>query len=128
MSDVTLTRGNYYVLDGKVVVGGDNTDSAVLTVESGTTIIGDDDADFLVISRGSRIRALGTNMAPVTLTAIEDIQGDPNLANARGLWGGLVINGNAPINDCPEGAQGGTAACTKEGEANSGLFGGADAG
>ena len=127
VSDVTLTRGNYYVLDGKVVVGGDNTDSAVLTVESGTTIIGDDDADFLVISRGSRIRALGTNMAPVTLTAIEDIQGDPNLANARGLWGGLVINGNAPINDCPEGAQGGTAACTKEGEANSGLFGGADA-
>ncbi len=127
VSDTTLTRGNYYVLDGKVVVGGDNTDSAVLTVESGTTIIGDDDADFLVISRGSRIRALGTNMAPVTLTAIEDIQGDPNLANARGLWGGLVINGNAPINDCPEGAQGGTAACTKEGEANSGLFGGADA-
>ncbi|MEE4145650.1 MAG: hypothetical protein V2I26_12670 [Halieaceae bacterium] len=127
VSDVTLTRGNYYVLDGKVVVGGDNTDSAVLTVESGTTIIGDDDADFLVISRGSRIRALGTNMAPVTLTAIEDVQGDPNLANARGLWGGLVINGNAPINDCPEGAQGGTAACTKEGEANSGLFGGADA-
>jgi hypothetical protein len=43
------------------------------------------------------------------------------------LWGGVVINGNAPINDCPEGAQGGTAACTKEGEANSGLFGGADA-
>jgi hypothetical protein len=128
VSDLTLTRGNYYVLDGKVVVGGDNTDSAVLTIESGTTIIGDDDADFLVISRGSRIRALGTNMAPVTLTAIEDIQGDPNLANARGLWGGLVINGNAPINDCPEGAQGGTAACTKEGEANSGLFGGADDG
>ena len=128
VSDMTLTRGNYYVLDGKVVVGGDNTDSAVLTIESGTTVIGDDDADFLVISRGSRIRALGTNMAPVTLTAIEDIQGDPNLANARGLWGGLVINGNAPINDCPEGAQGGTAACTKEGEANSGLFGGADAG
>jgi len=128
VSDMTLTGGNYYGLDGKVVVGGDNTDSAVLTIESGTTVIGDDDADFLVISRGSRIRALGTNMAPVTLTAIEDIQGDPNLANARGLWGGLVINGNAPINDCPEGAQGGTAACTKEGEANSGLFGGADAG
>ncbi len=126
VSDMTLTRGNYYVLDGKVVVGGDNVDSAVLTIESGTTVIGDDDADFLVISRGSRIRALGTNMSPVTLTAIEDIQGGADLGNARGLWGGLVINGNAPINDCPEGAQGGTAACTKEGEANSGLFGGAD--
>jgi hypothetical protein len=44
--------------------------------------------------------------------------------SSRGLWGGLVINGFAPINDCPEGAEGGTAACTKEGEANSGLFGG----
>jgi len=35
-----------------------------------------------------------------------------------------VINGYAPINDCPEGAAGGSADCTKEGEANSGLFGG----
>ena len=126
VADVTLTRGNYYVLNGKVVVGGDNTSSAVLTIESGTTVIGDDDDDFLVISRGSKIVASGTNMAPVTLTAIEDVTGGANLDNARGLWGGLVINGNAPINDCPEGAQGGTAQCTKEGEANSGLFGGAD--
>ncbi|MCB1730552.1 MAG: hypothetical protein KDI21_08755 [Halieaceae bacterium] len=126
ISDLTLTRGNHYVLDGKVVVGGDNTDSAVLTIQSGTTIVGDDDADFLVISRGSRIVANGTDMSPVTLTAIEDVQGAGNLDNARGLWGGLVINGNAPINDCQEGAEGGTVACTKEGEANSGLFGGAD--
>ena len=126
ISDLTLTRGNYYVLDGKVVIGGDNTNSAVLTIQSGTTIVGDDDEDFLVISRGSQILANGTNMAPVTFTAIEDVQGGINLDNARGLWGGLVINGNAPINDCPEGAEGGTAACTKEGEANSGLFGGAD--
>ena len=43
------------------------------------------------------------------------------------LWGGLVINGYAPINHCPEGAAGGTDDCTKEGEANSGLFGGSDA-
>jgi len=127
ISDMTLTRGNYYVLDGKVIVGGDNTDSAVLTIQSGTTIIGDDDADFLVISRGSKILANGTNTAPIVLTAIEDIEGGMDLTNARGLWGGLVLNGNAPINDCPEGAEGGTAQCTKEGEANSGLFGGADA-
>ena len=41
--------------------------------------------------------------------------------------GGVVINGYAPINDCPEGVSGGTADCTKEGEANSGLFGGDNA-
>ncbi|MCY4213448.1 MAG: hypothetical protein OXF68_07475 [Gammaproteobacteria bacterium] len=125
--DLALTRTNHYVLDGKVVIGGDNRDSAVLDIESGTTIIGDDPEDFLVISRGSRIRARGTRNAPITLTALDDVNGtigDPD--NTQGLWGGLVINGNAPINDCPEGAAGGTADCVKEGEANSGLFGGAD--
>ena len=122
-----LTRSNYYVLDGKVTVGGDNANPGTLNIESGTTIIGDNPEDFLVISRGSEIRASGTRNAPITLTAVDDVTGsisDP--ANTQGLWGGLVINGNAPINDCPEGASGGTADCTKEGEANSGLFGGAD--
>ena len=110
------------------MVGGDNANAGTLRIESGTTVIGDDPEDFLVISRGSRIEALGTRNMPITLTAAADVTGgigDP--VNTRGLWGGLVINGNAPINDCPEGATGGTAACVKEGEANSGLFGGADA-
>ena len=126
-SDLTLTRSNYYVLDGKVTVGGENENSAVLNIESGTTIIGDDAEDFLVISRGSRIEANGTRNAPITMTAVDDVTGqvaDP--VGTRGLWGGLAINGNAPINDCPQGAEGGTAECTKEGEANSGLFGGDD--
>lgn len=126
--DLTLTRSNYYILDGKVIVGGENQDSAVLNIESGTTIIGDDAEDFLIVSRGSRIEANGTRNAPITMTAVADVSGqvdDP--VGTRGLWGGLVINGNAPINDCPQGAEGGTAECTKEGEANSGLFGGDDA-
>jgi len=128
IADLRLTAGKHYILSGKTVVGGDNTNSAVLTIDAGVTVIGNDATDFLVISRGSQIVANGTATAPVTLTAIADVQGAQNLNNARGLWGGLVINGNAPINDCPEGAEGGTVACTKEGEANSGLFGGADAG
>ena len=125
--DLALTRSNYYVLDGKVTVGGDNADPGALHIESGTTIIGDNPTDFLVISRGSQIVANGTANAPITMTAVDDVLGniaDP--VNTQGLWGGLVINGNAPINDCPEGATGGTVDCTKEGEANSGLFGGAD--
>ena len=125
-SDLALTRSRHYVLDGKVVIGGDNQDSAVLDIESGTTIFGDDPEDFLVISRGSQIRARGTKNAPITLTAEADLMGTGNAGTDRGLWGGLVINGNAPINDCPEGAAGGTAGCAKEGEANSGLFGGDD--
>ena len=126
--DLTLTRSNYYLLDGKVTIGGDNRDSAVLNIESGTTIIGDDAEDFLVVSRGSRIEANGTRHSPITMTAADDVTGNvANPAGARGLWGGLAINGNAPINDCPEGARGGTTDCAKEGEANSGLFGGGDA-
>lgn len=126
-SDLSLARGNFYVLDGPVFIGGDNTNSAVLDIESGTTIVGDDPEDFLVISRGSQIFARGNAMAPVTLTAEDDVLGNiATPATTRGLWGGLVINGNAPINDCPQGQTGGTAGCTKEGEANSGIFGGAD--
>jgi hypothetical protein len=120
---LTLSRDNYYVLDGKVTVGDDSGTTGTLNIESGTTIVGDDAEDFLVISRGSQILARGTAMAPITLTALDDINGAVS-AGSRGLWGGLVINGFAPINDCPEGAAGGSAACTKEGEANSGIFGG----
>ena len=124
-SDLHLTRNNYYVLDNKVTVGGDNSNPATLTIESGTVIIGDDPEDFLVISRGSRILANGTASAPITLTSVADVTGaNANPASTRGQWGGLVINGNAPVNDCPEGAVGGTAGCTKEGEAGSGTFGG----
>ena len=126
-SDLLLARGNYYTLTGRVTIGGDNLNSATLYVDAGVTIVGDSSDDFLVISRGSRIMAEGTNNNPITLTAGLDITGTP-AENARGLWGGLVLNGNAPINDCPEGAEGGGVDCVKEGEANSGLFGGADPG
>ena len=126
-SDLALTRTRHYVLDGKVVIGGDNQDSAVLDIESGTTIIGDHREDLLVISRGSQIRARGTRNAPITMTVYGEAAGqEMDRSSLRGQWGGLVINGNAPINDCPEGTEGGTAGCTKEGEANSGLFGGDD--
>ena len=126
-SRLSLTAGVYYVLDGKVVIGGDNANSATLDVAAGVTVIGDDPEDFLVISRGSQIRVNGTRNAPVTFTAADDVTGRiANPVNTRGLWGGLVINGNAPINDCPEGAAGGSEDCVKEGEANSGLFGGGD--
>ncbi len=124
-TDVTLARNNIYVLDGRVAIGGDNVNSAQISIESGTRIVGDDPEDFILISRGSQIWANGTQNAPITFTAANDLLGgiiDP--PTVRGLWGGVVINGNAPINDCPEGEIGGTAACIKEGEANSGTFGG----
>ena len=110
------------MLDGRVAIG-DEGQPAVLTIESGTKVIGSSADDFLIIQRGSRIEANGTAQAPIDFTALAEIQGTL-VPSSRGLWGGLVINGFAPINDCPQGASGGSAACVKEGEANSGLFGG----
>ncbi|MFT7286011.1 MAG: hypothetical protein ACI87W_000114 [Halieaceae bacterium] len=121
-SAISLTRDNHYILDGKVVIGEEGV-PAILNIESGVTVFGDNAEDFLVITRGSRIEANGTPEMPINFTALAEQQGTVS-DNSRGLWGGLVINGFAPINDCPEGAEGGSAACTKEGEANSGLFGG----
>jgi len=125
-SNLTLSSGRIYRLNGKVVVGGDNTDSAVLTVQAGVTVIGGTSTDFLVVSRGSQLMVNGTRNAPVTFTSQSDLEGNVDPVNSRGEWGGIVLNGNAPINDCPAGAAGGTDACTKEGEANSGIFGGSD--
>ena len=61
------------------------------------------------------------------MTVVSDAASNGN-SEANGEWGGLVISGNAPINDCNDDVQpGGRVDCVKFGEGNSGLFGGADA-
>jgi len=123
--NLTLTAENAYALDGPVFVGEDGGTSVALTIPAGVQVFGRGGEDYLVISRGSRLNALGTVTEPIIMTSIEDIQGTVNPETDRGLWGGLVINGFAPINDCIDAtAAGGTAACEKSGEGSSGLFGG----
>ena len=107
-SDLTLVAGNYYKLDGKVAVGkdmgADGTKSggvsATLTIEPGVTVFGESGNDYLVVMRGSDIHAVGTSSAPIVMTGRQDILGDADIVNTRGLWGGLVILGQAPINKC----------------------------
>ena len=107
-SDLTLVAGNYYKLDGKVAVGkdmgADGTKSggvsATLTIEPGVTVFGESGNDYLVIMRGSDIHAVGTSSAPIVMTGRQDILGDADIVGTRGLWGGLVILGQAPINKC----------------------------
>jgi len=135
--DVTLTAGPSYELIGAVFVGADSGPDpdnplpsgipATLTIEAGVTIFGSAGSDFLVIPRGSRILSNGTEEAPVVMTARADVEGAVDPLTDGGLWGGLVINGRAPINDCEGGAAGGTEDCEKSGEGSSGLFGGATA-
>ncbi|ADE16844.1 hypothetical protein Nhal_3832 [Nitrosococcus halophilus Nc 4] len=96
-SDVTLTNNITWVLGGGVFIGGDNTNSATLHVEPGTTILGQGVSDFLYIRRGSKIIAQGTPQNPIIFTG--------PLEQSPGEWGGLVIAGNAPVNGCNEGVE-----------------------
>lgn len=126
--NLTLTAENGYALDGAVFVGEDGGANVALTIPEGVTVFGKEGQDYLVVTRGSRLNARGTADEPIIMTSIQDVQGTVNPDTDRGQWGGLVINGFAPINDCIDAtAAGGTAACEKSGEGSSGLFGGDNA-
>jgi len=135
IEDITLVAGNYYKLDGKVAVGkdmgADGTKtggvSAKLSIEPGVTIFGESGNDYLVVMRGSDIHAVGTSSAPIVMTGRQDILGEADIVNTRGLWGGLVILGQAPINKCSFSTAGSSSSagtrvnpCEKEVEGSSG--------
>ncbi len=138
--DIRLTRGNVYELNGRVDVGVDagadgtdpNGDTAVMTIEAGVTIFGDSGEDYLVVNRGSQIFSNGTSADPVVFTSEDDLtNSQPAPDDAIGEWGGLVLLGQAPINNClsPTAASG-TAACENiiEGvTAPEAVYGGGDA-
>ncbi|TKB44483.1 hypothetical protein [Thalassotalea mangrovi] len=118
-ANLTLTSNNLYALDGPVFVGGDNVDSAVLNIEAGTTIFGRSGDDYLVVSRGSQINAMGTQANPITFTSSEDVNGG---ITGSGQWGGIVLLGNAPSNKCP--TDGSACALQVEGVQEGAVFGG----
>ena len=90
--DITLTKDIQWILSGGVFIGGDNINSATLTINPGTQVFGQQGADFLWIRRGSRIMAEGTPDNPIVMSG--------PLQQSAGEWGGLVISGNAPVNGC----------------------------
>lgn len=112
--DLTLENdGTIYQLSGPVFVG-DDVDETVLTVEAGVTVFADpasSELSMLVVRRNAKIMADGTSDAPIVFTPAAD-EG----TRRRGMWGGLIISGNAPINTGFE----------ADGEGNSGLYGGDD--
>ncbi|HWK55321.1 MAG TPA: hypothetical protein VNR18_13175 [Hyphomicrobiales bacterium] len=119
-ADVHLTSNFEYIISGAVFIGGDNRDSATLTLDAGVKTYGESGLDFVVINRGSKISVNGTPSNPVVMTSAND---DEATATTRGQWGGLIINGNAPVNGCTAG----TAVCELQGEGSTGLYGGNDA-
>ena len=111
-------------------VGADGGATGNLTIGAGTVLFGNDadGVDLVVVTRGSQINANGASSSPIVFTSAQDLtdDGQPNGSAGSGQWGGIAINGRAPINDCTvnPAAIPGSAGCEKDGEGGSGLFGG----
>ncbi len=115
--DTRLTADKAWLLRGGVWFG-DGTANVTLTIDAGTKIYGENASNgFLVINRGAKINAVGTNTNPIIFTSDQAVG-----SRARGQWGGLVINGKAPINACAD--VDGADPCEAEGEGGTGVYGG----
>lgn len=93
--DVTLSAGNTYTLRGGVHV----KNGATMTIGEGVTVkaITNSKTDFantayLLIERGSKIEAVGTADRPIVFTSNSDTPAPQD-------WGGIIVNGAAPINN-----------------------------
>lgn len=90
-----------YLLDGFVFV----EEGATLIIEPGTVIKGKevtttgDNASALIIARDAQIIANGTARLPIIFTAeADDVNDSSDLGpDEKGLWGGVIILGNANI-------------------------------
>lgn len=108
-SDTALTRDQTWVLQGTVFVRA----PATLFIEPGTTIVGENASNgTLVIDQGAKLLAKGTVDSPIVMTSDQPVG-----SRARGDWGGLILNGLAPLN-----VPGGIG----EGEGGTGTYGGTD--
>jgi len=88
-------------------------DGATLNIQAGTRVIGESGSvGTLIVLRGGRLNAIGTREQPIVFTSDQPIG-----TRARGDWGGIIINGRAPVNI--EGGEG-------VGEGDTGVYGGDD--
>lgn len=92
VTDKVLTSDTLWIIDGKTAV----KNNAILTIEPCTTIAGlpgtADNASVLIIDRGSKIMAEGTEDEPIIFTSAEVAKN--GATPAVGQWGGLTIIGN----------------------------------
>jgi hypothetical protein len=102
-SNTTWETGKIYILQTRVAV----VSGVTLTIQPGVIVKGEAgtgaNATALLIARGAKLEASGTASQPIIFTSVADeIQpgqiASPNLdADFDGLWGGLIVLGNAPI-------------------------------
>ncbi len=101
--DFTFTNDVAWVLNGRVVVGA----GATLTIEEGTIVKGENGqgalASVLIVARDGNIDANGTAANPIVFTSFLDninvgeFNSTLDIDQDLGLWGGVLILGNAPI-------------------------------
>lgn len=134
-NDTTLTANNVYRLVGYVTVGTGSVTlkkasdvaaaksreenngkrgSVTLTVEAGTHFRSTGRGS-LIISRGSKLQAVGTAAKPIVMSSFDYGY------DGSGEWGGLVLQGFAKNNKCAD-----TDPCNTADEANTGMHGGTD--
>lgn len=142
--------GRTYFLSGGVTVGQDcgpthdgqltfrhpttnlPCQAAVLKIDAGVTVAAraevNGNPSYLTIARGSQLQVNGTASSPVVFTV--ESSANPVVATSTGLWGGLVINGQARVNegsatagtDCATAT--GDDICQGNAEGDGGLYGG----
>ena len=118
-SRVTVGNGNkeMSVVEG-TLESGDLVVTPTLTIEPGTDLIGKtNEFASLVITRGAKIMANGTAEAPIIFSSDDDDD------TGAGEWGGIILQGYAPINLCT-GAEQGNTACNVVSEGESEFAGG----
>lgn len=100
-ANTTWETGKTYILGGRIAVQPGFT----LTIEPGVVVKGEvgtgANASALLIPRGAKIEAVGTETQPIIFTTVADeiMPGEiasPNLdPELNGLWGGLIVLGRA---------------------------------
>jgi hypothetical protein len=95
----TLSCNNTYIIDQKIYIpAGQTLTIAPGTVLKGATTALPADATALVIERGGKIIASGTQSCPIVFTAQADPMDGTYAINNIGKWGGVVILGKASNN------------------------------
>jgi len=95
-SDMTLTLS-----DSPVLLAGNKIkvkNGATLTIEPGVKLCGESQS-YLVITKGSKLMAEGTDASPIEFTSQAACEGAPA---AAGQWGGVTLLGKAVTNEADD--------------------------
>lgn len=140
-ADLTLPNipGIVYRLNGATEVGTDvgatgAPNGPTLTIQPGVVIAAnssDPANDVLLVNRGSKINAVGTAAQPIIFTAQQNLTNNNATDSSQGLWGGIILLGQAPVGVCrsgtgPNDADGTSTTCENqiEGVATPRFYGG----